>query len=82
MEGKTSVDVWTVMPSATLAPLLPMVKPLTVMVNTEDGLMEAPEIVMTTAVMEVALHTAARPATLLAPAATVGVTGEAKKLAG
>ncbi len=70
------------MPSATLAPLLPMVSPLIVIVNTDDGLMTAPEIVMTTAVMEVALHTAARLVTLLAPAATVGVTGEAKKLAG
>ncbi len=69
-------------PSATLAPLLPMVSPLIVIVNTDDGLMAAPEIVMTMAVMEVALHTAARPVTLLAPAATVGVTGEAKKLAG
>jgi hypothetical protein len=48
----------------------------------DDELMEAPDIVMTMAVMEVALQTAARPETLLAPAATVGVTGEAKKLAG
>jgi hypothetical protein len=70
------------MPSATLAPLLPMVSPLIVIENKDDGPMEAPEIVMTTAVMEVALHTAARPETLLAPAATVGETGEAKKLAG
>jgi hypothetical protein len=59
-----------------------MVKPLTVMVNTDDGLMEAPEIVQTTAVVDVALHTAARPETLLAPAATVGVTDAAKKLDG
>ena len=70
------------MPSATLAPLLPMVKPLIVMVNTDDGLMEAPEIVQTTAVEDVALHTAARPETLLAPAATVGVMDGAKKLGG
>ncbi len=70
------------MPSATLAPLLPIIKPLTVMVNTDDGLMEAPEIVRTTAVVDVALHTAARPKTLLAPAATVGVTDGAKKLEG
>ena len=70
------------MPSATLAPLLPMVNPLTVIVNTDGGLMEAPETVMTTAVIEVALHTAARPETLLPPAATVGVTAETKKLAG
>ena len=70
MEDPRSVDVLTVMPSATLAPLLPMVKPLTVMVNMDDGLMEAPEIVQTTAVVDVALHTAARPETLLALAAT------------
>lgn len=82
MEGKTSIEVLTVMPSATLAPLLPMVKPLTVIVNTDDGLMEAPEIVKTTAVADVALHTAARPETLLAPAATVGATDGAKKLEG
>jgi hypothetical protein len=81
-EGPASVDVFTVMPSATLAPLLPMVKPLMVMVNTDDKLMEAPEIVKTTAVADVASHTAARPATLLAPAATVGVTDGAKKLGG
>ena len=82
MEGPTSVDVLTMIPSAKLAPLLPMIKPLTVMVNTDDGLMEAPEIVQTTAVVDVALHTAARPETLLAPAATVGVTDAAKKFVG
>ncbi len=82
MEGVMSAVVLTVIPSATLAPLLPMVKPLTVMVNTAEGLMEAPEIVQTTAVVDVALHTAARPETLLAPAATVGVTDGAKKLDG
>ena len=70
------------MPSATLAPLLPMVKPLTVMVNTDDGLMEAPEIVNTTAVADVALHTAERSEMLLAPAATVVVMDGAKKLGG
>ncbi len=68
------------MPSATLAPLLPMVKPLIVTVNTDTGLMEAPDIVKTTAVTDEALHAAARPETLLAPAATVGVTDEVKKL--
>jgi hypothetical protein len=82
MEGKMSVDGLTVIPSATLAPLLPMVKLLIVIVNTDDGLMEAPEIVKTTAVADVALHTAERPETLLAPAATVGVTDAAKKLDG
>ena len=81
-EGIGSVDVCTVMPSATLAPLLPMVRPLIVTVNKDDGLMEAPEIVKTTAVADVALHTAERPETLLALAATVGVTDGAKKLEG
>ncbi len=70
------------MPSATLAPLLPMVSPLIVIVNTDDGLMEAPEIVRTKAVMDVALQTAERPETLLAPATTLGVTDGEKKLEG
>jgi len=70
-----------VMPSAMLAPLDPIVIPLMVIVNA-DALMEAPEIVMTTAVEEVALHVAARPETLLAPVATVGVMEEAKKFEG
>jgi hypothetical protein len=70
------------MPLVTLAPLLPMVNPLTVIVNMDDALMEAPETVMTTAVMEVALHTAARPETLLPPTTTEGVTADLKKLAG
>ena len=69
------------MPSAMLAPLDPIVIPIIVIVNA-DALMEAPEIVMTTAVEEVALHVAARPETLLAPADTVGVMEEAKKLEG
>lgn len=81
-EKSGSVEVCTVKPSATLAPLLPMVKPLIVIVNTDDGLMEAPDIVKTTAVTDVSLHTAARPETLLAPAATVGVTDGTKKLEG
>jgi hypothetical protein len=71
-----------VMPSATLAPLLPIVNPLIVTVNTDGGLTEAPEIVMTKAVMEVELHTAVKPEILLDPAATVGMTNEAKKLEG
>jgi hypothetical protein len=69
------------MPSAMLAPLDPIVIPLSVIVNA-DTLMEVPEIVITTAVEEVALHVAARPETLLAPAATVGVIEEAKKFEG
>ncbi len=69
------------MPSALLAPLDPIVIPLIVIVNA-NALMEAPEVVMNTAVEKVALHVAARPETLLAPAATVGVMEEAKKFKG
>jgi hypothetical protein len=82
MDWPGSVDVCTMTPSATFAPLLPIVNPLIVMENADDGLMEAPEIVTTKAIVEVALHDAARPETLLAPATTVGVTGMAKKLEG
>jgi hypothetical protein len=81
-EGAGSVEVCTVIPSATLAPLLPMVRPLIVTVNKDDELMEAPEIVKITAATDVALHTAARPETLLAPAAAIGVTFGTKKLEG
>ena len=66
---------------AMLAPLDPKVIPLIVIANA-DALMEAPEVVMTTAVVEVALHVAARPETLLPPNATVGVIEEAKKFEG
>ena len=82
MDGSGSRDVRTVMPAETFAPLLPMVNPLIVIVNTDEALMEAPDTVMTMAVTEVTLHTAERLKTLLAPAATVEVTGEAKKLGG
>jgi len=61
--------------------LLPIVKPLMVMVNA-DTLMAAPEIVIITAVEEVALQIAVKFGTLLEPAAAVGVTAEAKKLEG
>ena len=52
-----------------------------VMVNA-DALMAAPEIVIITAVEEVALQVAAKFGTLLEPAAAVGVTAGAKKLTG
>jgi hypothetical protein len=81
-EGAGSLDVCTMMPSATFAPLSPIVNPLIVMVNADDVLMEAPEIVTTKAVVKVELHDAARPKALLAPAAAVGVTDMAKKLVG
>jgi hypothetical protein len=81
-DGPSSVDVCTVMPSATLAPLFPMVNPLIVILNDDSELMEAPNIVMTTEVLEVALHAAESSGTLLAPVATAGTINGAKKLEG
>jgi hypothetical protein len=60
----------------------PIVKPLMVMVTATNALMTAPEVVITTAVAEVAPHVAVNPATLLAPEPTVGTTADAKKLGG
>ena len=60
----------------------PIVKPLIVTVNAVVFTMEAPNIVSTTAVLLVAPHTMFMPVTLLAPAATTGVTNGAKKLCG
>jgi hypothetical protein len=68
--------------SATLAPLLPIVNPLIVIRNDDSELIEAPEIEMTTAVNEVALHAAERPETLLPPDATKGMMKGAKKFEG
>ena len=59
----------------------PIVKPLMVMVNADGG-MAAPDVVITTAVAEVAPHVAVKPMTLLAPRATEGTTEDAKKLEG
>ena len=56
----------------------PMVKPDNVITNADGG-MAAPAVVMTTDVAVVALHVPVSPATLLLPAATVGVTDGAKK---
>ncbi len=81
-DGPSSVDVCTVIPFVTLAPLLPMVNPLIVILNDANVVMEAPKIVMTTEVLEVALHAAESPGTLLAPAAAVGTIYGAKKLEG
>ncbi len=81
-ERPSSVDVCTVMPSITLAPLFPIVNPLIVILNDESELMEAPDIVMTTEVLEVALHAAESSGTLLAPAATAGTMNGAKKVEG
>jgi hypothetical protein len=60
----------------------PIVKPPMVIVTTVAALMEAPEVVIETAVADVAPHVAVKPATLLAPEATVGTTEDAKKLGG
>jgi hypothetical protein len=59
----------------------PIVNPPMVMVNA-DALMAAPEIVIMTAVEEVVLQVAVKPALLLEPAAAVGVRNGAKKLEG
>ena len=59
----------------------PIVNPPMVMVNA-DALMAAPEIVIMTAVEEVLLQVAVKPALLLEPAAAVGVRDGTKKLEG
>ena len=59
----------------------PIVNPPMVIVNA-DALMAAPEIVIMTAVEEVMLQVAVKPALLLEPAAAVGVRDGAKKLEG
>ena len=60
----------------------PIVKPPMVTVTTADALIEAPEVVKTTAVAEVSPYVAVKPTMLLAPEATVGTTKDAKKLTG
>ncbi len=60
----------------------PIVNPLMVIVTTAAALITAPEVVIATAVADVAPHVAVNPATLLAPEATVGTTKGAKKLVG
>jgi hypothetical protein len=76
-DGSKSVEVRTVTP-ALPAVTPPMVKPVIVTTNTDGG-MATPEVVMTTDVAVVALHVPVSPATLLLPAATVGVMDGAKK---
>jgi hypothetical protein len=58
------------------------VNPLIVIVNADDEPMDAPNTVMIKEISDVALHSAERPETLLAPAATNGMTDDAKKLEG
>ena len=76
-----SDDVCTLTPIE-LGVAAPIVKPLIVTVNAVVIPMAAPNIVSTTAVLLVAPHVTFRPVTLLAPAATTGVTNGAKKLGG
>ena len=80
-DGDASDDVFTV---TEIEPgvAAPIVKPLIVTVNAVVFTMEAPNIVSTTVVLLVAPHVTFRPVTLLAPAATTGVTKGAKKLGG
>ncbi len=59
----------------------PIVNPLMVIVI-PDALKVLPDIVIVTAVEEVALQFTVKPATLLKPAAKLGVTDVAKKLDG
>ncbi len=82
MEDSVSVDVCTLKPSGALAPLFPIVNPLIVIVKLDDALIDEPDVVIITEVLEVKLHAATRLEILLAPAATVGVTDGAKKLEG
>jgi hypothetical protein len=60
----------------------PTVNPPMVIVNATDADKVVPEVVITTAVDEVAPHAAVNPGTLLAPEATDGTTPDAKKLEG
>ena len=79
-DGSTSFEVCTVTPRLpSVKP--PMVNPVNVTANAEGG-MTAPAVVMTTDVVVVALHVPVSPATLLLPAATVGVMDGAKKSKG
>ena len=57
----------------------PIVNPLIVITTNADAGMAAPAVVMTTEVPVVALHLPVSPATLLLPAAAVGVMDGAKK---
>ena len=76
-----SDDVCTLMP---IEPgvAAPIVKPLIVTVNAELASMVAPDVVSTTVVLPVSPHVIFTPGTLLAPAATTGVTEGAKNLGG
>ena len=76
-----SADVCTLTPIE-LGVAAPIVKPLIVTVNAVVFPMAAPDIASTTAVLLVTPHVTFMPVTLLALAATTGVTNGAKKLSG
>jgi hypothetical protein len=74
----SSDDVCTAMRGPP-AVMYPNVNPLSVTVNADNDGIAAPAVVMMTEVVVVAPHVAVKPATLLPPAATVGVTEGMKK---
>ncbi len=76
-EAIVSDDVVTATPTVPVVGF-PIVNPLIVTVK-DVRPMDAPDIVITTVVVVVALHVTVSPATLLPPAPTVGVTDGAKK---
>ena len=78
---KRSDDVCTVT-SAPPAVGYPNVKPLKVKMKADADDIAAPAVMMTMDLLVVAPHVAVKPATLLAPAATTGVTEGTKKEAG
>ena len=75
-EGSESDEICTV--TSPPAVKLPMVNPVIVTTNAVAGMTD-PAVVMMTEVALVVLHVPDSPATLLSPAATVGVTDGAKK---
>jgi hypothetical protein len=79
-DGSKSAEVFTITPTLP-AVKPPMVKPVKVIMHADGGI-AAPAVVMTTDVAVVAPHVPVSPATLLLPAATVGVTDGAKKESG
>ena len=80
-DSRRSDDVCTVT-SVPPAVGYPNVIPLNVKVKADAGGIAAPAVEMTMDVLVVAPHVAVKPATLLAPAATTGVTEGKKKEAG
>ncbi len=80
-DGSKSAEVFTITP-ALPAVKPPMVKPVTVMMMFADGGIAAPAVVMSTEVAVVAPQVAVKPATLLPPTKTTGVTDGAKKESG